>query len=191
MIALQDIKTEHKSYHFVEKLLHTAFPDNERRDDDMQRWNTDNEEQFHCLLASDEGNPVGLLTYWDFNTFIYIEHLAIDPTLRNKGYGKEALHTFLNTHVPTPIVLEVEHPTDETSRRRIAFYERSGLTLWKCEYLQPPYRSSDEWFPMYLMTFPTLSFEEDYTHIRTTIYREVYNQFDYPLNGIKAVSPPQ
>lgn len=188
MIALQDIKTEHKSYHFVEELLHTAFPQNERQDDDRQRWNTDNEEQFHCLLAMDGENPVGLLTYWDFNTFIYIEHLAIDRILRNKGYGNEVLHTFFKTHAPKPIVLEVEHPTDETSNRRIGFYERNGLTLWKCDYRQPPYRSSDEWFPMYLMTTPTLSFEEDYTHIRATIYHEVYKQFK---KGLKAVSPPQ
>ena len=176
MITLQGIKTEHKSYHFVEKLLHTAFPENERRDDDKQRWNTDNEERFHCLLALDRKNPVGLLTYWDFNTFIYIEHLAIDDALRGKGYGKKVLDTFFDSRLK-PVVLEVEHPTDETSRRRIAFYERSGLVLWKCDYRQPPYRSGDEWFPMYLMTTPTLSFEEDYTHIRTTIYREVYNQF--------------
>ncbi len=178
MIILQEIKTGHKSYHFVEELLHTAFPQNERRDDDRQRWNTDNEEQFHCLLAMNEENPVGLLTYWDFNTFIYIEHLAIDNTQRNKGYGKELLHTFFNTHTPKPIVLEVEHPTDKTSRRSIGFYERSGLTLWKCDYRQPPYRSSDDWLPMYLMTNSIFSFEEDYPHIRETIHREVYNQRD-------------
>ena len=188
MVTLQEIKTGHKYYTFVEQLLHAAFPENERRDDDMQRWNTDNEEQFHCLLVLDEENPVGLLTYWNFNTFIYIEHLAIDQTLRNKGYGKEALHTFFKTQARTPIVLEVEHPTDETSRRRIVFYERCGLILWECDYQQPPYRNCDNWFPMYLMATPPLSFEEDYTHIRTTIYREVYNQFK---EEIKAVSLPQ
>ena len=45
MIALQEIGTEHPHYTFIETLLHTAFPENERRDDDRQRWNADNEEQ--------------------------------------------------------------------------------------------------------------------------------------------------
>jgi GNAT superfamily N-acetyltransferase len=174
MIALPDIKTGHPHYTFVENLLHTAFPENERRDDDMQRWNSDNEERFHCLVALDGKNPVGVLTYWHFDTFIYIEHFAIEETLRGKGYGKETLRTFFDTISPMPTVLEVEHPTDETGRRRIRFYEQCGLQLWKCDYCQPPYRTGDEWFPMYLMVSPTLSFEKDYLHIRETIYHKVY-----------------
>ncbi len=173
MIALQEIGTEHPHYTFIEELLHTAFPVNERRDDDRQRWNADNEEQFHCLLALDEKSPVGVLTYWDFDTFIYIEHLAIDETLRGKGYGKDVLGTFFGSHTK-PVVLEVEHPTDETSRRRIGFYKRCGLHLWECDYCQPPYRAEDDWFPMYLMVTRGASFENDYPHMRKTIYHKVY-----------------
>ena len=174
MIILQEIKTCHKSYHFAEELLHTAFPENERRDDKMQRWNTDNEERFHCLLALDGETPIGLLTYWHFNTFIYIEHFAIDEVLRGKGYGKEVLHLFSDAHFPTPIVLEVEQPTDDISHRRINFYTNCGLKIWKCDYRQPPYRKSDNWFPMYLMTTPTLTYEKDYQHIHDSIYHAVY-----------------
>lgn len=177
MIALQKIRTNHKHYHFIEELLHMAFPANERRDDDKQRWNTDNEERFHCLLAIDSSTPVGLLTYWDFDSFIYIEHLAIDTRRRGEGLGRKTLQEFFLSRAATPVVLEVEHPTDETSSRRISFYKRCGLRLWKCDYRQPPYRVNDEWFPMYLMTTPDLSFEKDYQRICKTIHREVYGIF--------------
>jgi len=176
MIALQKIRTNHKHYHFIEELLHMAFPENERRDDDKQRWKTDNEERFHCLLVTtnDVQQPIGLLTYWDFETFIYVEHLAIDAELQGRGLGSKTLQAFFHRHESMPIVLEVEHPTDETSSRRIGFYEHSGLRLWECDYLQPPYRPGDDWLPLYLMATPTLSREKDYQHICETIHSEVY-----------------
>ena len=55
MVVLQEIETDHPLYPFIEDLLHTAFPEDERRDDEMQRWNTDYEEKFHCLLTKKKG----------------------------------------------------------------------------------------------------------------------------------------
>lgn len=173
-MTLTRIGSKDVHYGFVEELLHTAFPEAERRDDGKQRWNTDYETRFHCLLATDNQEPVGLLTYWNFDTFIYIEHLATAPHLRGQGRGKEMVCTFLEEHKPRPIVLEVEIPVDEMSHRRIRFYERCGLHLWECDYRQPPYHNSDGWLPMYLMASPILSMEEDYLRIQNCIHQEVY-----------------
>lgn len=177
MIDLFEIRTQHEHYGFVEELLHSAFPQNERRDDDQQRWNTDNEERFHCslILNAIDSSPVGLLTYWKFDRFLYIEHLAISPTFRGQGFGQQALSALSKKHPTLPIVLEVELPTDEQSQRRIKFYQRHGFTLWPCDYQQPPYRPCNEWFPLYLMATSGLSFEDDYEHIRKTIHLAVYN----------------
>lgn len=174
MVTLTRIGSKDVRYNFVEELLHTAFPEAERRNDDEQRWNADHEARFHCLLATDGQEPVGLLTYWDFDTFIYIEHLATAPYLRGQGIGKEMVCTFFEEHLSKPVVLEVEVPTDEMSRRRIGFYERCGLHLWECDYRQPPYRNSDGWLPMYLMASSGLSKEKDYQHIQNSIHQEVY-----------------
>ncbi|MBQ4520925.1 MAG: GNAT family N-acetyltransferase [Bacteroidaceae bacterium] len=177
MIILEKITTGHNHYPFVEELLHSAFPENERRDDAAQRWNTDNEPLFHCLLVLDEATlfPVGLLTYWEFDSFLYIEHFAIHQSFRGKGLGGEVLQAFFRTYGLKPIILEVEHPSDGQSMRRVRFYQRQGLTLWECDYLQPPYRSTDSCCPLYLMAFGKLSFEKDYNTIRQTIYRYVYS----------------
>lgn len=175
MMRLTRIGSEDVHYGFVEELLHTAFPENERRNDDKQRWNADHETRFHCLLVmTDHRKPAGVLTYWEFDTFIYIEHLATAPHLRGQGIGREIVCTFLKEHTPKPVVLEVEIPLDETSSRRIGFYKRCGLELWECDYRQPPYRSSDGWLPMYLMASPGLSPEKEYQHIRDTIHGAVY-----------------
>lgn len=173
MIQLTEIKTTHEHYPFMEKLLKTAFPIQERRDSEWQRRNTDDNPLFHNMLITDNGTPVGLLTYWDFQTFVYIEHFAIDSRLRNGGYGSKALEIF-KRQVCSPIVLEAEEPTDDITRRRIGFYQRQGFVMQEVPYLQPPYRPSDEWFPLKLMTYGTIDMEKEYFTLKNKIYREVY-----------------
>ena len=74
--------------------------------------------------------PVGFITYWDFDSFYYVEHFATNPALRNGGYGKRTLE-YLCNYLKHPIVLEVERPVEEMAKRRISFYQRQGFTLWK------------------------------------------------------------
>ena len=186
MFTLRDIHTSDPSYPWVEQLWLASFPCNERRDTEAQRNNVDSRANFHCLLAEDDGKAVAFITYWHFGDFCYGEHLATDPACRNKGYGAQILST-LNSQLstlhsplstltpPMPFVLEVEIPTDDLSRRRIAFYERNGFTLWRdCAYMQPPYRPEDAPLPMLLMVKGNLSPEEDFPRVRQTIHREVY-----------------
>lgn len=175
MIALQQINTLHDYYPFVERLLASAFPQDERRDDEQQRAYTDGNEKFRCYLIRDRIQPIGLLTAWDFIDFVYIEHFAIHESLRNKGYGKQALRTFLQ-QTEVPVVLEVEMPRvkGDITHRRIAFYRRQGLSLRKMAYKQPPYREGDGWLPMKLMTYGKVKWERIAELVRDTIYREVY-----------------
>lgn len=173
-MILQRINSLHEHYPFMERLMETAFPLQERRNTDRQRDNADNHPRFYNNVLLNNGTPIGLLTYWDFESFLYIEHFAISPNNRNKGYGQEALKALKSSWNGT-IVLEVEEPVDELTRRRIGFYKRQGFTLQPHSYLQPPYREEDKWFPMKLMTlgagYYSLEFHEK---IKRTIYKEVY-----------------
>ena len=193
MFTLRDIHTSDPSYPWVEQLWLASFPCNERRDTEAQRNNVDSRANFHCLLAEDDGKAVAFITYWHFGDFCYGEHLATDPACRNKGYGAQILSTLhsklsllpskpstFNSQLstltpPMPFVLEVEMPADDLSRRRIAFYERNGFTLWRdCAYMQPPYRPEDAPLPMLLMVKGNLSPEQGFPRVRQTIHREVY-----------------
>ena len=175
MIRLRDISTADSQYAFVERLWLDAFPEAERRDMDAQRANTDTNPLFHCLLAeTDNGQPVGFLTCWDFGTFCYGEHFATAPALRNHGYGGRIIRAVLQ-RAARPFVLEVEMPEDELSRRRVGFYERNGLTLWQeIPYLQPAYRAAGGCLPMYLMATHDLRPQKDAAHVISTIHRYVY-----------------
>ena len=173
MITLNLIKTSHPDYEGVEKLLLAAFPEAERRDTGLQRKFTDENEKFQCYAIRNEEMCIGVITVWSLNGFHYIEHFATVPEVRNKGYGKEIMGT-LTGQLKGTVILEVERPEDEMSRRRIGFYERCGFTLCKQDYLQPPSRKGGEAVPLYLMFIHTESIDGQYTQIRDEIYGEVY-----------------
>ena len=174
MIKLQRINTSHEHYPFVESLMQTAFPLQERRNVDLQREYTDNKPHFHTLVILVENKPIGLITYWKLDSFNYIEHFAIKENLRNKGYGQEALKQ-LKEEIEGMIVLEVEEPIDELTKRRIEFYQRQGFTIQDMPYQQPPYRKGDDWFPMKLMTLRDKNFSSEFERIKESIYKEAYN----------------
>lgn len=175
MMHFKRINTRDTLYPFVEVLLTTSFPKEERRDMELQRINTDCKSNFHCNLIMNDEHPIGLITIWDFKTFQYIEHFAIDKKYRNNGYGKIVLNRIKET-IDVPLILEVEEPTDETSKRRIEFYQRNGFILQNYPYLQPPYRKGDEWFPLKLMTCGEIDMVTMFEEVKRTIYTQVYNQ---------------
>lgn len=161
-------------YHFIEKLLIQAFPKEEYRELADFRFLTIHESHFHNNLIANDGVPLGLVTYWDMGAFCYIEHFAILPKMRNRGYGHEVLE-YLKTYLDCPLVLEVECPVEEMARRRIAFYQRQGFLLWQHDYLQPPYRSGDTPLPMLLMVYGALDETADFESVKRMIHQVVYN----------------
>lgn len=173
-MELTIIKTDHPHYAFVENLYLSAFPENERRPVDAQRRNVDTNPLFRCyLLTGDGGRPIGFITLWCPDGFYYAEHFAIDPSLRNGGWGSRVVRQLLR-ELELPVVLEAEVPADDLSRRRIAFYERQGFRIWDKDYVQPPYRPGGESLPLYLMVANETHGLPAVDSVRRIIYRHVY-----------------
>lgn len=179
MLTFTRINTQHPHYSFVEELLHLSFPIEERRDDEDQRRNADENERFYCYLLTDKNESgteelIGLITIWKLDGFYYAEHLATSPAVRNRGYGRQIMEALKALLSDFPIVLEVERPEDEMSRRRIGFYQRCGFKLCMQDYYQPPYRAGGEGLPLYLMYAGVDEIDSCYPQIRDEIYRNVY-----------------
>ena len=176
MIKIIRINSSHIHYQFIEELMKTAFPHQERRDSLQQQKLVNQQSSFYNNLILNNEIPIGLLTYWDLKTFIFIEHFAIDIKYRNQGYGNQVLSILLN-NLQIPIILEAEEPIDELSSRRIHFYERKGFIAHDIPYLQPPYRKEDDWFPLRLMSYGIPDIKKEFKSIRDAIYREVYQVY--------------
>lgn len=157
----------------VEETYVDSFPKQERRDFCLVRKLLVEDDRFELYALLLEGVYVGFISGWQFSGFVYVEHFAIDPSVRNGGIGAEAMRCFMSLH-EDPIVLEVEMPTDAISLRRIGFYERLGFFLDHHEYFQPPYRECEGSLEMRLMTHGKLDLEESFERVKTTIHQNVY-----------------
>ena len=118
----------------------------------------------------------GILNYWDFNDFLYIEHLAVNEQYRNQKIATKVLEQ-LNSQNKL-IVLEVELPNDELSKRRIRFYERNAYSIQPFTYFQPPYRKGEERIKMHLMANTQLPINKTkYDEVISLIEKKVYEKF--------------
>ncbi len=117
--------------------------------------------------------PAGFLAVWEFESFIYIEHFAVDPALRNSGTGSAMLQELVKQY-QKPICLEVELPEDELTRRRIGFYERNGFVFNEYPYIQPPISKGKSPVPLRIMTYGSAITREEFQKMKEILYRRVY-----------------
>lgn len=173
MIQLTELsQSDHP--HAARDLFESAFPDEERPP--FGELKHRNKQKFHFMVATNESDEsdefVGILSYWTFEEFVYIEHFAIDEDLRNQGLGKAVFLNFLSQQTQQ-VVLEVEHPHDEISDHRIDFYSSMGLFTNPQDYLQPSYHGDQVTVPMIIMTKYEID-DDEFAEIRDKLYAEVY-----------------
>ncbi len=133
------------------KLYEDAFPLAERRErEELMRFLAERPEM-HAISLEENGAFTGLCVYWNFETFVYLEHFAIIPERRCCGVGGLVLEELYRRY-PVFHILEVEpSDTSETALRRIGGYRRHGYEIISRQYLQPPYRKGDLPLPLWLM----------------------------------------
>ena len=117
--------------------------------------------------------PAGFLAVWEFESFIYIEHYAVDSALRNSGTGSAMLQELVKQY-QKPICLEVELPEDVLTRRRIGFYERNGFVFNEYPYIQPPISKGKSPVPLRIMTYGEAITRETFEAMKNVLYRSVY-----------------
>ena len=89
---------------------------------------------------------------WEGEGFYYVEHFAVRPDLRGQRLGGRALEQLIARG--KPVVLEIDPPEDQVSRRRQGFYERCGFCANPWRLVLPPYRAGFKGHPLVVMTCP-------------------------------------
>ncbi len=160
----------------VKTIYHASFPEEERRP-----WNDliDKVKSGVIVLeiARDEaGAVVGFATVWNFDGFSYIEHLAVDASVRGGGVGGRLLDSVVGAE-DRPLLVEVEPAaTGDDARRRIAFYERHGFVAYPhFDYVQPPYSQDLPEVPLMFMVSGHVG-AKTLESMSTTLHREVYGK---------------
>ena len=118
-------------------------------------------------------HAAGFLAVWEFESFTYIEHFAVDPALRNSGTGSAMLQELVRKY-QKQICLEVELPEDELTRRRIGFYERNGFVFNEYPYIQPPISKGKSPVPLRIMTYGSAITQDTFEEMKRVLYQRVY-----------------
>ena len=161
---------------FLEKIRHIyeeAFPIDERRDFKQLTDIFDINKNIDIEPITENDRIIGFIIYWIFDSFVYIEHFAVDKEKRGNGIGTEILKRFI-AKTNRPIVLEAELPTDNISTDRITFYQRLGFELHNYKYIQPAYDADRNPIELCLMSHSTTSNIPDLDTVRDTLYQHVY-----------------
>ena len=145
--------TDHSSPHFAKawELYQESFPLRNRRLLEDQQAALQ-EDGYHFEVLEQAGRFIGILLYWENARFIYVEHLAIDPTFQGGGMGTKVMDLLMQ--VGKKIILAIEPIVDQLTADRLNFYTRLGFWENTFLHIQPPYRSEFEGRKLHLLSWP-------------------------------------
>lgn len=108
-----------------------AFPKEERKPLPIL-WLLKKLGRIDTLALMHEDEFAGFVILGKTKRFVFIDYLAIDPSMRGKGLGSAVLEKIQEKYPNQTIVLEVESPIESEENyhqriRRIDFYKRNGF----------------------------------------------------------------
>lgn len=159
-----------KYFNDAMKIYETSFPIFEQRTIKNQIEVLEDKD-YYCNIICENNSLIGLLFYWKYGKYTYIEHLAISPNLRGKNYGSKILKTFCEDNNYT--ILEIDNPIDEISIKRLNFYSKIGFKLQNFEHIHPPYRKGYEGHNLKIMSFNRDLYKEEYDEFNVFLKTKV------------------
>lgn len=143
-------KLKQNDFSIIYQLMQDSFPYDEIRSFQEQEKLLSHT-NYKILTLSKNNEIFGFVAIWEFENFVFVEHFAISTNQRNKGLGHTILKELRN-YTTKKIILEVEHPNNDISKRRIDFYQRNGFKLFDFNYVMPAYSKNHEPIPLLIMS---------------------------------------
>lgn len=153
MRIIQDLNTSDEYYDTFREMYRDSFPVHEQRDVKQQEYAFSRHE-YHLEGYVHENILVAFIAWWEFGDYIYIEHFAVNPNMRGRNMGSDILGNFMKTHAQKIILLEIDPPADNLSRKRLLFYQRLGFVENPYQHRHPAYRTGAQPHELAVLTFP-------------------------------------
>lgn len=170
--------SESKLWEQVWRLYTDSFPEWERRRISSHDRASEDDD-FHTYIALDNGNFIGLVFYWKYASYIFIEHLAVAPQLRGKNIGSKIITALIEEHPQHTILLEIDPPADDISKRRLRFYERLGFVINDFEHIHPSFsRNNGKEHELRIMSYPDRLTQEEFDRFRDYMYDRIMKYID-------------
>ncbi len=154
----------------VWSLYEDSFPLAERRKE-ADHLRACKDDRFFPLSAWEGNELIGLMFFWEWNSYRYLEHLAVNPDLRGHGYGSQLLrHLRDSEHT---IILEIDPLSNELSVRRLQFYELAGYTLTPYRFVHLPYRLDGQEQELLILSYPKMISKNQHNDFLRFVNEEV------------------
>lgn len=159
MEFLQIKQSDTDNWNKVWDLYESSFPVAERRkiEDHIRACANPH---FYPLSAWEGNELLGLLFYWEWDSYRYLEYLAVSASMRGQGFGSQLLR-YLKDSEHT-IILEIDPLINELSVRRLQFYERAGFTLTPYRFVHLPYRLDGQPQELLILSYPKMITKEQH-----------------------------
>ncbi len=173
---LKKLKQYQDQNSFVEvyKIMADSFPLDEYRPFKEQK-NLLANDSYNIYVLTDESKQKvkAFIAVWLFNEFAFIEHFAVDAKHRSGGIGSQILQEVVHL-LKCTILLEVEHPKNDMSKKRIEFYMRNGFFLNEYPYVQPAISMGRKEIPLLIMSYGKEITLGEFENYKSVIYKNVY-----------------
>lgn len=178
MELIDIIPSESKLWEQTWRLYNESFPECERRRISSHHRAVD-DPRFYTKVALENGNLLGLLFFWRIDDQrIYIEHIAVNPSMRGRNIGSTLLSTFLKQNSDAVVILEIDPPLDEISVRRLGFYQRLGFNNSGIIYKHPSYQKKGQEHDLLILSYPGTITESEFEEFRVFLRDEVLKYVD-------------
>lgn len=163
-----------KEYKLFEAIYSVSFPIFEQRTAEQQRQAFASP-HYHLNGYLEEGEElIGFIAYWEFDAYVYVEHFAIKPGIRGRGYGGQIVNE-VKERTKKRILLEIDPVVDERSAARLHFYELHGFTLNAYAHTHPAYRAGYEEHPLVVLTTNEAISNDEYLQFNRDLKEIVMN----------------
>lgn len=157
----------------VYALFSDAFIPSELRDYENMKQLFQKEE-FLIYAKYSQNHLQGAIIVWEFDDFVFLENFAVDSKMRGQGIGSAILEDIQSHYHNHLLILEVEEPTDDLKKRRIAFYQRHQFLLNDFHYIQPTLRKNYVGENLFLMSYPQAMNEDFFQNFKKQVFQRVY-----------------
>lgn len=140
-----------------------------------------NDPLYHFDLCLLDGAQAGLILYWDFGAYIYVEHFCVEPTMRGHGLGTLILAELAKKS--RPIILEIDPLTDDVAVRRKGFYERCGYIANGFAHVHPPYQAANHGHALIVMSHPRALSQAEFDTFTVDLREKVMAYSESKRNG--------
>ena len=166
-------RLDSKDFDKVFRIMEASFPKDEYRTYQEQKALFDNPEYEVYIVQNSDNEIMAFMAVWDFESFAFIEHFAVDPIYRNNGIGGDFLRELAHSQKKM-ICLEVELPNNGIAVKRIGFYERNGFVLNEYPYMQPSISAGRNPVPLLIMTYGRYIDNTEFDRIKEVLHTQVY-----------------